>query len=86
MEARIHTGEFRVAASLTEAGPLKEELLDFERKVSESGRTTWSARVGKHDDIVFACSLACWWAVRTGRATVQHHPDWQTENLRVGGG
>lgn len=65
MESRIHTGELKVAKALLEAGPMKEELLDFERHVSDGGRTTWGARVGKHDDIVLAVSLATWWAVRT---------------------
>jgi hypothetical protein len=70
MESRIHSAELKVAKALLESGPLREELLDFERHVTDSGRTTWGARVGKHDDIVLACSLAVWWAVRTAR------PDW----------
>jgi hypothetical protein len=74
MEGRIHTGELKVAKGLLEAGPLKEELLDFERHVSESGRTTWGARVGKHDDIVLAVSLAVWWAVRTSKPSVTSMP------------
>jgi hypothetical protein len=65
MESRIHSKELQVALELREAGPLKEELCDFERHVSDSGRTSWGARVGKHDDIVLAVSLATWWAVRT---------------------
>jgi hypothetical protein len=65
MESRIHSGELQVALELKEAGPLRDELADFERHVSDSGRTTWGARVGKHDDIVLACSLAVWWAVKT---------------------
>jgi hypothetical protein len=59
-----------VAKALMEAGPLKEELLDFERHVTDSGRTTWGARTGKHDDIVLAVSLATWWAVKTNTPLV----------------
>jgi hypothetical protein len=83
LESRIHSAEFKVAPALSEAGALKEELLDFERHVSDSGRATWGARTGKHDDIVLACSLACWWAVRTARPNVEHLPNWQHENLAV---
>ena len=68
MEARIHTGELKVADVLIEAGPLKEELFDFQRHVSDSGRATWGARVGKHDDIILSVSLAMFWAVRTSNA------------------
>jgi 2-polyprenyl-6-methoxyphenol hydroxylase-like FAD-dependent oxidoreductase len=36
-EARLHSGELRIAAALTEAGALADELKDFARKVSEAG-------------------------------------------------
>jgi len=60
LDARLHLGELRIAAGLTEAGPLAEELKDFQRKVSAAGRSTWEARVGKHDDLVLAVALALW--------------------------
>jgi hypothetical protein len=74
MESRIHSKELKVAKALLEAGPMHEELCDFERHVSDSGRTTWGARVGTHDDIVLACSLAVWWAVRTALPQVTCGP------------
>jgi hypothetical protein len=58
LESRMHTQELKVAPRLVEAGPFREELSDFERHVTDACRTTWSARVGKHDDIVLATSLA----------------------------
>jgi hypothetical protein len=36
-DARLHTGELRIAAALSEAGALQEELKDFQRKVSDAG-------------------------------------------------
>jgi hypothetical protein len=60
LDARLHLGELRIAADLMEAGPLREELKDFQRKVSAAGRTQWEARVGKHDDLVLAVALALW--------------------------
>lgn len=66
LDARLHTGELRFAAELTEAGAMAEELKDFRRKVSTAGRYSYDARTGKHDDLVLAAALALWWAVRPG--------------------
>jgi hypothetical protein len=62
LDARLHTGELKIAAALSDAGALQEELKDFQRKVSETGRSTWSARTGAHDDLVLAVAIALWWA------------------------
>jgi hypothetical protein len=53
LDARLHTGELRFAASLHEASALAEELKDFRRHVSVAGRYSYEARVGKNDDLVF---------------------------------
>jgi hypothetical protein len=60
LDARLHLGELRFAAALSEAGAMADELKDFQRKVSAAGRSTWEARVGKHDDLVLAVALALW--------------------------
>lgn len=60
LDARLHTGELRFAAALTEAGAMADELKDFRRKVSAAGRSTWEARVGSHDDLVLAVAIALW--------------------------
>jgi hypothetical protein len=60
LDARLHTGELRIAADLTEAGALADELKDFRRKVSAAGRYTFEARVGKHDDLVLAIAIGLW--------------------------
>ena len=36
---------------------LKDELKDFARKVSESGRVTYNARAGKHDDLILSICI-----------------------------
>ena len=38
---------------------MKDELLDFRRKLSDAGRATYAARTGKHDDLVLAVAIAC---------------------------
>jgi hypothetical protein len=65
LDARLHTGELRFAAELTEAGTMAEELRNFRRHVSASGRFQYEARATKHDDLVLAVAIALW--ALTGR-------------------
>jgi hypothetical protein len=61
LEAKMHTQEFKIAPSISAA--LVEELKDFQRKVSESGRATYDARSGAHDDLILACAIGLWFAM-----------------------
>lgn len=71
LDARLHTGELKIAAGLSDAGALAEELKDFQRKVRDAGRATYAARTGAHDDLVLAVALALWWATaRVGEFSV----------------
>jgi hypothetical protein len=72
LEARMQSGELRFAADLLEAPALKEELKDFSRKVSETGRVTYNARSGKHDDLVL--SICCALAASLHRTTSSAEP------------
>lgn len=67
LEARMHSGELKIAADLMESTALKEELRDFGRKVSESGRVTYNARSGAHDDLILAICIALF--IATNRPT-----------------
>jgi hypothetical protein len=60
LDARLHTGELRFAKELTEADTMAEELRDFRRHVSASGRFQYEARATKHDDLVLAVAIALW--------------------------
>lgn len=60
LDAALHSGSLRIAAELTEAGPLAEELKDLRRKVSAAGRYQFEARVGTHDDLVLALAVGLW--------------------------
>jgi hypothetical protein len=64
LDAALHTGDLKIAPALLEAGALQEELKDFQRSLSAVGRSTYSAREGKSDDLVLAVSYAVWWAKR----------------------
>lgn len=63
LEARLHSGELKIAADIADAGALAEELKDFARKVSESGRVTFNARSGAHDDLVLSVAIALFFAL-----------------------
>lgn len=58
LEARLHSGELKIASNIADAGALADELKDFARKVSESGRVTFNARSGSHDDLVLSLAIA----------------------------
>ena len=68
--ARLHTGELKIAAALSDAGALQEELKDFRRKVSDAGRAAYNARTGARNDLVLAVAIALWWARTSGPMTV----------------
>ena len=44
---RLHTGELKIAAALSNAGTLAEELKDFQRKVSDAGRAIYKRTHGR---------------------------------------
>lgn len=75
LEARLHSGELEIAEALRDGPALREELKDFARKVSESGRVTFNARSGAHDDLVLAVAIALF-AATTGR-TRSHSEEWR---------
>jgi hypothetical protein len=74
VDAKLHSGELRFAAELTEAHALAEELKDFRRHLTSAGRATYQARTGKHDDLVLAVAIALWWAVERGRHQIYIGP------------
>ncbi len=60
LDARLHTGELKIASELHEAEVLREELRDFRRHVSAAGRSSFEARSGRHDDLVMSLAIAMW--------------------------
>ena len=64
VDAMLHRGILRFAATLSEADAMRDELLDFRRRLSDAGRATYAARTGRHDDLVLAVAIACWWISR----------------------
>ena len=43
-----------------------DELENFEIKVSDEGRDSYSAKIGSHDDLIIALGLSCWMASQVG--------------------
>jgi len=72
LDAGLHTGELRFAEDLLASEALRAELIDFRRSVTAAGRATYAARVGRHDDLILAVSLAMWWS----RERLKHRITW----------
>jgi hypothetical protein len=66
LEVPFHTGELKVPEGLTLWPALREELLNFRRKINlktaHDSYEHW--RESDHDDLVLATALACWWATK----------------------
>jgi hypothetical protein len=60
LDALLHTGTLKFAATLSESAAMREELANFRRNVTAAGRATFQARVGRHDDLVLCVAIACW--------------------------
>ena len=78
VDARLHSGELRFAAELTEAPALAEEFKDFRRHLTAAGHATYQARTGKHDDLVLAVSLCVWWATERRKLSHPRRPPSRT--------
>lgn len=66
----MHSGKLRIAAKLREAEALRGEFVDFERKITASGRATYAARATAHDDLVLSLSMGVWWCAYRQRNTI----------------
>jgi hypothetical protein len=66
--ALLHEGRLKIAKELPDAAALVEELGAFRATVTESGRWTFGARSGAHDDLVLALAIALWRAHGGGQS------------------
>ena len=64
LEVKLKGDEFQVAHDLPNLEKLEAEIQDFRRRITSTGRVTFAARRGKHDDLLIAVALAVWWASR----------------------
>jgi hypothetical protein len=66
LEVPFHTGKLKVAEGLELWDVLREEILNFRRKIdlrtAHDFYEHW--RETDHDDLVLATALACWWIER----------------------
>jgi hypothetical protein len=61
IDAKLNTGELRFAKQLLEAEALKDELANFHRHVSQTGKLLFEHRSGRHDDLIFSVAIGVWW-------------------------
>jgi hypothetical protein len=69
LEVPVHTDALKVAEDLKLWPTLREELLNFKRKINlKTGHDSYEHwRESDHDDLVLATALACWWIARRSR-------------------
>jgi hypothetical protein len=60
LQSCLHNGTLKIQKDLAEAQALISELQNFTATVTDSGRWTFGARSGKHDDIVLSLAIALW--------------------------
>ncbi len=63
LDAKLHCGELRFSNELLAAEALKDELQNFQRHVSQTGRMLFEHRTGRHDDLIFAICMPLWWTI-----------------------
>jgi hypothetical protein len=60
VQALLHDSRLLIQKDLPDTPALVAELQEFRASVTDSGRWSFGARSGAHDDLVLALSLACW--------------------------
>ena len=71
IDAKLHCGELRFSKQLLEGDALKDEMQNFQRRVSQTGKLLFEHRAGKHDDLIFSIGVC---AVVGHRAAQVSHP------------
>lgn len=72
LQALLHSGELRIAASLPDAVVLARERQEFRVRFTDAGNATFNAREGAHDDLVLALALGVFGLSRPEAATELH--------------
>jgi len=62
----ISSGSLRIPKDIQDGDEMLKELLSYEFRISETGRDSYNAPVGKFDDMVCALGLSLACAVRYG--------------------
>ncbi|HEY3288494.1 MAG TPA: hypothetical protein VGK87_00050 [Anaerolineae bacterium] len=67
LQVLLQTNHLKFAADMPEVQTLLDELLSFQVKTTIVGHDIYEAwREGKHDDLVLALALACWYGEHHG--------------------
>jgi len=60
LQAALHGVQLKFARGLAEESALKQEFSEFRMRATDSGRLTFGAREGRHDDLILALACAVW--------------------------
>lgn len=77
----LEGGRIKVAADIAERDVLQQELLNFSRKISDSGNEMYEAyHANEHDDVALSVALPIWYAEHEVPAV---HQDAPSQPLKV---
>jgi hypothetical protein len=62
LEAAMHSSELHAHPDMREFDALRDELQDFQGRNSATGKMSFSAKSGAHDDILMSCAMVVWFA------------------------
>ena len=68
--AMLESGRLKIAPGMQDVDVLIEELMNFKVRISKANNDVYSARTGKHDDLVLALAMGAWYADRQGGGIV----------------
>lgn len=71
-QSLFQTGRLRIVPTLPLAPLLREELQNFQEKITPAANLTFEARSGQHDDLVLAVAIAAWAGMNMPRG----YKDW----------
>jgi hypothetical protein len=77
VQAALQSERLKVAPRLVLADTLKQELLNFQIKITPAAHKTFGVwREGAHDDLVLAVAMAIWLGERREIDFLPEQPDW----------
>ena len=59
----LQRGRLRLPGGFPETLTLVDELKTFSLRVSAAGNLSFEAEAGRHDDVVMALAMVCWWSL-----------------------
>lgn len=80
LQALLHSGRLAIHPEIPDAPALVREMQDFRSDYTDTGGVLFSARTGKHDDLLLALGIAVW---RAGNPVLNGYGFWEAMRRRA---